>query len=395
MASIKFYLTRPEAKEQTSIFFLLNYGMYEIVSGKKKYIPLKYYTDVSIRPEYWNAKTGRARETKSFPQHPEFNERLNGIEHTALSLLNKLRNEGITLTNDILKKDIDRIYNKDINDITEVAPAGIELMQYVEHFIKASNKKESTKKSYKVVQRDLTEYQQKRKVKLSFQKIDIDFYNDFVKFLKSKDYAPNTIGTRIKILKTFLSNADEAGLPVSRDYTKRAFAKPREETESIYLNETELTAMYSLNLERAPKLDRVRDLFLIGAYTGLRFSDLSQLNKDNIGDGMISIRTIKTGAVVKIPVHTRVGAILGKYEGSLPKVPSNQKFNEYIKEVAKCAGIEEPARIEKTQGNLTSKTTESKCNMVTAHTARRSFATNAYLNDIPSISIMKITGHKT
>lgn len=394
MASVKFYLKRPEATEETAIFFLLNYGAYEIISGKKKYLPLKYYTDESIDPIFWNPKTGRVKETKKYPEYPEFNARLQDIESKALNVLRNLQNDGIVPTNDILKTEFDKLW-KDEKDLTNTDPEYMEFMQYVEHFIETSNNRESTKKSYRRSFRDYQEYEASRKMRLTFDKIDIDFYNDFVKFLKSKKYASNTIGTRIKNLKTFLSNAKEAGLPVKDDFKKKAFAKLKEETDAIYLNESELMAMYRINLDKSPRLDRARNLFLIGAYTGLRFSDLSQLNKDNITASTITFKTIKTGIPVVIPIHPVVNAILSKYEYNLPKIPSNQKFNDYIKEVAQLAEITEPVKVERTRGDLTVKTSVPKYELTTSHTARRSFATNAFLADIPAISIMEITGHKT
>ena len=394
MASVKFYLTRTNSKEKTSIYFRFYYGTYEVVNGKKKYLPLKYYTSESIDPTFWNSKTGRAKETKKFPEYPEFNARLQDIEGKALNVLRNLQNNDTTPTNDILKLEFDKIW-KDTKDLTNTTPEYMEFMEYVVHFIKTSNNRESTKKSYNRSYRDYLEYEKSRKTKLTFTKIDIDFYNDFVKFLKSKKYAPNTIGTRIKNLKTFLSNAKEAGSPVNDDFKKKAFAKPKQETDAIYLSETELMAIYNLNLDNAPRLDRARDLFLIGAYTGLRFSDLTQLNKDNITGGTIAIRTIKTGTPVVIPLHSVVRAILKKYENVLPKMPSNQKFNDYIKEVAELAEISDPVKVERTKGDMTVKTSVPKYELTTSHTARRSFATNAFLADIPAISIMEITGHKT
>ncbi len=365
-----------------------------MINGKKVYKPLKYYTSESIDPAYWNVKTGRVKETKKFPQYPEFNARLQDIEDTALSVLRRLQNDEITPTNELLKMEFDKIW-KDAKDLTDTTPVYLEFIPYVEHFIKTSNRKEGTKKSYARSYRDYLEYQDSRKTKLTFDKIDIDFYNDFVRFLKDKQYAPNTIGTRIKNLKAFLSNARDAGLPVRDDFQKKAFAKITEETDAVYLNETELMKIYGLNLDKKPKLDRARDLFLIGAYTGLRFSDLSQLNKDNITSDTIAVKTIKTGTPVVIPIHPVIREILAKYNCNLPRIPSNQKFNDYIKEVAELAEINELVKVEQTKGDLTAKRSEPKYNLVTSHTARRSFATNAYLADIPTISIMEITGHKT
>jgi integrase len=393
MASIKFYLNEPGARK-TSIYFRLSYGTYEVVNGKKNYLNLRYFTSETIQPEYWDTKAGRARATKRFPQYPEFNARLENIANTTLNILRRLQNDGVKPTNEIIKNELDYIY-KGVKNRTNKADQPFELMQYIEHFIQTSDKRESTKKSYRIVKNNLEEYQTKRKKHLTFNSIDIDFYNDFIQFLKSKNYALNTIGTRIKILKTFLSNAEEAGLPVVSDYRKRAFAKPAEETEAVYLTKSELIAMYGLNLEKSKKLERTRDLFLVGAYTGLRFSDLSKLNRDNIGNDTISVRTVKTGVVVDIPIHPVVRSILGKYEGNLPRVPSNQNFNQYIKEVARRSGINAPVRVEGTKGFFVSGKTEPKYNLVSSHTARRSFATNAFLGDVPTVSIMKITGHKT
>jgi integrase len=364
------------------------------VNEKKKYLNIRYFTSEIVPVEFWNIKTGRAKESKKFPQYPEFNSRLQDIEDTALSILRRVQNDGIVPTNDMLKKEFDLIWKKQ-NDKTDVNTGIMGFMQYVDHFINTSNRKQGTVKSYRRTFKDFQEYQDKHRLRLTFERIDIDFYNDFVKFLKSERYAPNTIGCRIKNLKTFLSNAKDAGLTVNEDFKKKAFAKPREETETIYLNEDELRSIYSLDLNNNPKLDSVRDLFLIGAYIGLRFSDLSQLNKDNITSETIAVRTIKTGTQVVIPLHTIVRAIIAKYEDNLPKVPSNQKFNDYIKEIAKRAGIDELVKVEQTKGDLTVKKSENKYNLVTSHTARRSFATNAYLSDMPAISIMKITGHKT
>jgi integrase len=226
--------------------------------------------------------------------------------------------------------------------------------------------------------------------------IDMDFYNNFISFLKAKNYAPNTIGGRIKILKKFLNEASERGLPVRDDYKKKGFAKPSEESVAVYLNETELIQMYRHDLSDNPKYAIVRDLFLIGCYTGLRFSDLSKLSPENINaDNTISVKTVKTGAEVVIPVHPIVRAILEKYDHKLPKMPDNQLFNHRIGEVAKLAGINEIVCMEWTKGNERVKKSFEKHELVTSHTARRSFATNAYLRDVPTLSIMKITGHKT
>lgn len=86
---------------------------------------------------------------------------------------------------------------------------------------------------------------------------------------------------------------------------------------------------------------------------------------------------------------------LSSHHYNLPKIISNQKFNKYIKEVCKTAKIDDEILVNETKGILRTSKTEKKSDLVSAHTARRSFATNAFLAGVPPIQIMKITGHKT
>jgi len=448
MAKISFYLTNPKAKNKTSLFCLINYGLYRIENESKKYLPLKYYTDISILPNLWNKKLNRGIEPKGEGSYikwasPEtfdinanaveesakknyesFNTEIEKFDRTAKDLVNALTVNGNIPSHEKIRAELDKIYKPSkVAQVQGETPR--ELFDFIDHLIKTTNNKQSTVKSYKVVRKNLQDYQTAKKTKLNFENIDIDFYNSFVDYLtkptkgKTKAGLPitkaglskNTIGTRIKVLKVFLSQASERGIPVCSDYLKKSFRKPSEETSSIYLNEAEIDKMYYIetapeSIERLTKkyntnalplyLEKVRDLFIIGCNTGLRFSDLSKLNNDNIkADGMIEIKTQKTEKKVIVPINPTVRAILDKYKNQLPRAISNQKFNEYLKEIAELAGIDEPITTEITKGGFKVIKTTEKYNLVTSHTARRSFATNAFLADVPSISIMKITGHKT
>ena len=87
--------------------------------------------------------------------------------------------------------------------------------------------------------------------------------------------------------------------------------------------------------------------------------------------------------------------ILKKYDGKAPEPISNQKMNDYLKELGKLAEIEDDIIITQTKGRKRQSETFKKWELITTYTARRSFATNAYLQNVPTISIMKITGHRT
>ncbi len=395
MAKIKFYL-REQKAEETSIYFFLNYGAFEIVNGKKKYKPLKYFITESIEPRFWDSKEGRSIR-KGFPQYAEFNTRLDNIENDVLNIIRRLTNDEIELTHETIRAEIDKLFDKQPIEQAAEVNKPIELMEFISTFIEKCDRSEGTKKSYRVVERDLKEFQKKKKTTLTFAKIDIDFHADIVAFYrgKGKGYAPNTIGTRIKIIKTFMSEAYERNLHTNIDFKKKSFSKPSEETKAIYLNTKELTKLYNLDLSKNKSLDNVRDWFLIASYTGLRFSDLKRLTNEHIQGQTIEIRTQKTDKSVTIPLHPIIDEILKKYDNELPKFISEQKFNDYIKDVAKLAKINESILIEETKGTLKTKRQEPKYNLVSAHTARRSFATNTFLAGVPPIQIMKLTGHKT
>ncbi|MDD4991710.1 MAG: phage integrase SAM-like domain-containing protein [Paludibacter sp.] len=426
MAKISFYLTNPKTKNETNLYCLINYGLYSNESGAKKYLPLKYYTNVVIIPDLWNKDLNRAKESNKWANPETFdisiqavkesarknynaiNSEIETFERTAKELIRTLSENGNVPSHDKLRSELDKIY-KPTKVTTAQGETPKEFFPFIDFFINTATRKENTIKSYKTLKNNLLEYQKDNKTTLTFDRIDIDFYNSFIDYLtkpktiktktgKTKTVAGlsiNTIGTRIKILKTFLSAANDRGINVPTDYTKKSFKKPNEESFSIYLNESELRQMYNKS-DLPLYLERVRDLFLIGCYTGLRFSDLTQLKKENItADNTINITTQKTNQKVVVPIHPVVREIFKKYDYKLPKIPTNQKFNEFLKEVAKLAKIKEPITMESTKGGFKVSETTEKFNLVTSHTARRSFATNAFLMDMPSISIMKITGHKT
>jgi integrase len=135
---------------------------------------------------------------------------------------------------------------------------------------------------------------------------------------------------------------------------------------------------------------------MIGCYTGLRFSDIVNIRPEHINEGMIEITQVKTKERVTIPITNKVAIILSKYDNTLHKI-SNQKFNDYLYEVVKlCEGLKVEVTKKTIQGGRQIVIKKPKYHFVTSHTARRSFATNEYMNKGLSVrDIMAITGHKT
>ena len=118
-------------------------------------------------------------------------------------------------------------------------------------------------------------------------------------------------------------------------------------------------------------------MFLVGCYTGLRYSDYSILKPENIREGFIQITQIKTKDLVVIPVHDAVNRIIAQYGGWLPKSISNQKTNDYLKDIGEmtpCLSKEVTRSF--TKERKQQQTRHTKWELLTTHTARRSFATN-------------------
>ena len=113
------------------------------------------------------------------------------------------------------------------------------------------------------------------------------------------------------------------------------FSTSREETDNIYLNEQEIQSVMDLKEFKNKGEEIVRDLFVVGCYTGLRFSNYREINLDYLKDGLLTTIQIKTKKKVTIPVHKNVQNIIDKYNGVLPKCPTNQEFNRTLKEIGK------------------------------------------------------------
>ena len=259
-----------------------------------------------------------------------------------------------------------------------------------------------TIKGYRSLYNVLKEFsnQNRKYKKLDFKDIDLDFYLDFQKFLSDKkQMAVNTIGSRIKNLKAILNHATEYGVNNKLDFKKKRFKILKEETDAIYLTVNELNILESLELNHNSKLDRVRDLFLVGCWTGLRFADFSKIKSENIDKDehgeFIEVQTQKTGKTVVVPILPTVQRIVSKYDGQLPKSISNQKMNDYLKEIGQLAGFDSIESKTLTKQGIKVTINKTKSDLMTTHTARRSFASNNYLAGMPTISIMAITGHST
>lgn len=256
-----------------------------------------------------------------------------------------------------------------------------------------------TKRHYVTALNTLKDYLKSKKIAdIPLEQADRTFYDDFVGWCYVNGLKPNSVGNRIKVMKTAINQLPSDIRATCELVTDKACVRITEAVENVYLDESELEQLFTTVMPAY--LAKVRDDFLLLAWTGCRYSDLSKITADNIvevdGARCLSIEQRKTQRHVLIPILPVVETILARKNW---KAISNQKFNDYIKMACEKAGIIDTVTITESamrRGRMQRITRkEPKCELVSAHTARRSFATNMYKRGVPTLTIMAITGHKT
>jgi len=386
MANVRFNLkNRNETETLISVWFRYD--------GKR----LVYSTGQKINPKFWNDKEQKARETAKFPEYPEFNAYLKKIETEVLNIYRRSKIDAKPLSVAGFKKELDKVLKKVDKDQPQT------LFEFIDAFIKIKEnsvpKPKAVIELYNKAYKHLKDFALSKRRKIDFQDIDLNFLDEYTNYLYSleKPLSTNYASKLLQTLKFFLNEATERGYNKNTNYQSKKFSIKREDTEHIYLTNDEIKKIANLDLSENKRLDKVRDLFLIGCKTGLRFSDFSSLKKEHFkkvdGIDIIELVTQKTKEKVVIPIHPIVKSILKKYNGKAPNEISNQKMNEYLKELGELAEINEVVTKSRTNGGVRIDETFKKYELISTHVCRRSFATNTFKAGISSINIMKITGH--
>lgn len=358
-------------------------------------------TGIWIDRKDWSNEKQRIKQKASIQSKDLINSKLSKLQNTINDKWTIASLNGETIPKDWLKNVINVFFGK----AKPNEQYKIYFTDWAEKYITESPKrlykgKPLTKQritTYKTLHKALIEFEQHRKAKLKFQDIDLNFYRNFVSWCQTvKHYNTNTIGGRIKIIKMWCKNIELDGLPVNAQYKHSEFMSISTQTKDTYLTEAEINKVFEHDFSHSIRLEKARNLFIIGLRTGLRISDFMRLKEFNIKKEFIEVETLKTKEKVVIPLHHQVKAILNKNGGKLPPTISDQKFNDYIKEICKEVGITE--LIEGAKINPDTKRKETgiypKYELISSHTCRRSFATNLY-GQLPNLLIMDITGHNT
>ena len=395
-----------------NVTFRLNKGKTVIDQSKPQKVYLRYRLGrkvdynasigVSVTIDDWDSEKQRVKNRSHLTNRFELNTLLSNLTNHFEMFELENRKNGVIPNYDMVKRHYDSYFT---NPIEENQP--LSFFKYVDQFIEECKVKPNHITKRLLSKNTIKDYELTRNVLQLFAKdirpfdfddIDMKWYEEFTLWCNEKNFKDNYKGKHIKTLKTFMNNALEQGITTNRNHQKRSFIVFKEDTDSIYLNRSELQTMWQLDLSEDPTQERARDLFLIGCYTGLRVSDYNNLKESSvkvINDvKMIVIKTQKTKRTVAIPMHPIVEAILNKYDGLPPRM-FDQKINENIKKVARRMKLTEIIETVSTIAGMEVIKKIEKSEMVTTHTARRSFCTNAYLDDMDTLDIMAISGHTT
>lgn len=259
-----------------------------------------------------------------------------------------------------------------------------------------------TYKKLFVVKHLVERFQSHSKSIFSIKDIDLNFKLRFEQYCIEQKYAPNTIARTIKFIKTVCYHAKLNDIETSKqlDNVTASFQK----VDKIYLTPDDIKLIESKQFD-TDSLDNARDWLIISCETGQRVSDFMRftksmirykINAKGVQKPLIEFRQVKTDKLMSIPLSKKVIEILKKRGGEFPHAISDQKYNDYIKDVCRIAELNYKVKGSKNDSETNRKKsgTFKKWELVTSHIGRRTFATNNYGN-IPTSILIYMTGHST
>lgn len=249
----------------------------------------------------------------------------------------------------------------------------------------------NTIRNYKAGITPLIAYQDKHGP-IYLEHITPKWADQFSIFMMNEGYCKNTIAVTLSRVKAILNRLD---IPLK-------IKASIEQTTTVYNTIEELHTLMDADLTEVPGYTRVRDIYVLQCFIGLRYSDLIPVLNNplhfirDVGNKKyIEVLTTKTNTSVVIPMSRTVKQVMEKYYYNFGTPFSYQYYNEAIKEIAKRAGLTEPVIYSRTEGGQRQDTAIPKYQLMSSHTARRTFATNSFLAGLSEKDIMQITGHKT
>lgn len=386
-----FLLDKEKDKEDAKLRFRIKWGSNIIAFN------LGYRVDLSK----WSTDTQRCKNGTTHGKKKimasVINKEINRHEETADFIFTKFEKENISPD----KENFRLAFQEQIGRSVKKEDARSEFMIAYDTFTKemgfANSWTDATYKKFTTLKNHLTAYN----TDISFTCLNEKGLNEFIAYLRDQaDLRNSTIAKQIGFLKWFLRWATSKGYNNIRDF--ELFSPKLKDTEKkvIFLEWDELMKVYNFDFPENKKyLERVRDVFCFCCFTSLRYSDVENLKWHNVSEDYIIITTVKTADTLKIELNDYSKEILNKYKDySFPgnkvlPVITNQKMNEYLKEVGYVCEINTPINITYYKGNERIDEVYPKYKLLGTHSGRRTFICNALMLGIQPEVVMKWTGH--
>jgi hypothetical protein len=393
MATINFLYRSTKENSNLHLRLLYRFNNIDYVFGAN--------TKFEVSKEYWSKHHSLKRpEITIANKQTEVNTELNKIKNHILTAFNSVNPDEVN--KEWLQNQINYYYNPPLRN--NELPKSI--INYIDYYIEIK-KNEITQSSIKkceVNKQLLIRYQNHYKKILLIKDFDSDFKTSFENYCLNNQYAPNTIARALRFIKTICRHAKSKGLETS--FQLDSITAKYTKVDSIYLTFEELEMIEKIDKSKlTDSLDNAKDWLIISCYSGQRISDFMKFTKEQIrtenGKKLLEFTQQKTGKIMTIPVHPKVAEILSIRNGEFPYALSDQKYNDYIKDVCEIAEINQMVKGSKIietapKSGIFRKETKmyKKFELVTSHIGRRSFATNFY-GTIPTTYLINVTGHST
>ena len=364
---------------------------------------IEFTTGYRIDAAKWDTDKQRVRNccTNKLKQSAsEINASLLGYYTEVQEIFKKFEVEEIMPTPEQIKEAFNALH-KPIEEVKPRKSTPNAFYKVFDEFVRDCGRQndwtDSTYEKFAAVKNHLMNF----RTELTFDFFDEKGLNDYVTYLRDvKEMRNSTIGKQLSFLKWFLRWAFKKGVHQENAYDSYKPKLKSTQKKIIFLTWEELNKLREFEIPAAKQaLDRVRDVFLFQCFTGLRYSDVFNLRRSDIKGDHIEVTTVKTSDSLIIELNKHSKAILDKYkdvafeDDKVLPVITNQKMNDYLKELAELAGIDEPVRQTYYRGNERIDEVTPKYVLLGTHAGRRTFICNALALGIPPQVVMKWTGH--
>ncbi len=371
----------------------------------------------SVEASKWNEARQRIKhgatvelktEKKGYPKrkvsYSDINNFMNSIENYFTELEMRLR----TVPEAQKELDLMAEFNSNFRKQKYTNQRENTLFDRIDEFVREESKlnewTDATGKLFRALKNHLTDFDGE----LNFNDLNENGLFAFIDYLR-KIPLPNgqtgmrnsTIKKHLSYLKWFLRWTIKKGYNSNTDFINFNPKLKTVKRQIVFLEWNELLHVYNFKFtgKGAKRLEQVKDVFCFLCFTGLRYSDIVNLKLTDISEDAITITTQKTTDTVTIELNDYSKAILEKYKdedypynNALPVI-SNQKMNNYLKEMAEICGLDDPITDVYFKGTERIEIVRPKYQLIGTHAGRRTFISNALMKGIPVNVVMRWTGH--